>query len=49
MKTPNYIDAKKRNFEKVNIIRNFKINDELKNIGSNKKYLINITIKIKRW
>ena len=40
MKTPNYIDAKKRNFEKVNIIRDFKINDELKNIGSNKKYLI---------
>lgn len=40
MKTPNYIDAKKRNFEKVNIIRNFKINDELKNIGSNKKYFI---------
>ena len=29
MKTPNYIDAKKRNFEKVNIIRDFKINDEL--------------------
>ena len=38
MKTPNYIDAKKRSCSKVNIIRNFKIEDNIKHIGYNKKY-----------
>ena len=40
METPNLMDAKKRSNNKVNIIRNFKIEDNLKNIGKNKKYLV---------
>ena len=40
MKTPNYIDAKKRSCSKVNIIRNFKIEDNIKHIGDNKKYYV---------
>ena len=40
MKTPNLMDAKKRSNNKVNIIRDFKIDDALKNIGKNKKYVV---------
>ena len=40
MKTPNLMDAKKRNNNEVNIIRNFKIDESLKNIGKNKKYVV---------
>ena len=40
METPSLNEAKKRTCNKVNIIRNFKIDDSLKNIGKNKKYLI---------
>ena len=40
MKTPNLIDAKKRNNNEVNIIRDFKIDESLKNIGKNKKYVV---------
>ena len=40
MKVPNLMDAKIRNKGKVNIIRNFKIDDELKNIGNNKRYIV---------
>ena len=40
METPNLMNAKKRSNNKVNIIRNFKIEDNLKNIGKNKKYLV---------
>ena len=40
MNTPNLMDAKKRNKTDVKIIRNFKINEALKDIGKNKKYLV---------
>ena len=40
MKTPSLIDAKKRDNSDVNIIRDFKIDDSLKNIGKNKKYIV---------
>lgn len=40
MKTPNLVDARKRTCSKVDIIRNFKIDESLKNIGKNKKYLV---------
>lgn len=40
MEKPNLKDARIRTHNKVNIIRNFKISDELKEIGKNKKYLV---------
>ncbi len=40
MKTPNLVDARKRTCSKVDIIRNFKIDESLKNIGKNKKYVV---------
>jgi tRNA-2-methylthio-N6-dimethylallyladenosine synthase len=40
MKTPNLVDARKRNCDRVNIIRNFKIDSDLKRIGKNKKYVV---------
>ena len=40
MKIPNLMDAKVRSKNKVNIIRNFKIDESLKNIGKNKNYLV---------
>jgi len=40
MKMPNLKEAMKRNSNEVNIIRNFKIDDSLKSIGLNKKYLV---------
>ena len=40
MEKPNLKDARIRTHNKVNIIRNFKIDDELKEIGKNKKYLV---------
>ena len=40
MKMPNLMDAKRRNGSKVNIIRNFNIDESLKNIGKNKKYVV---------
>ena len=40
MKTPNLVDARKRNCDRVNIIRNFKVDSDLKNIGKNKKYVV---------
>ena len=42
MEKPNLKDARIRTHNKVNIIRNFKISDELKEIGKNKKYLVKI-------
>ena len=40
MKTPNLVDARKRTCSKVDIIRNFKIDESLKNICKNKKYVV---------
>ena len=40
MEKPNLKDARIRTHNKVNIIRDFKISDELKEIGKNKKYLV---------
>lgn len=40
MNVPNFIDAKKRSKDEVNIIRDFNIDDELKSIGKNQKYFI---------
>ena len=40
MEKPNLKDARIRTHNKVNIIRNFRIDDELKEIGKNKKYLV---------
>lgn len=40
MKTPNYIDAKKRDKCKTDIIRNYTIDDKYNNIGLSKKYYI---------
>lgn len=40
MEKPNLKDARIRTHNKVNIIRNFKISDDLKEIGKNKKYLV---------
>ena len=40
MKKPDFKEARKRCSYKVNIIRDFKIDDEKKSIGKNKKYLV---------
>jgi len=40
MKIPNFVEARKRSKEKVNVIRNFKIDESLKSIGNNKKYCV---------
>ena len=41
MLKPNYIEAKKRTKEDIKVLRNeYKIPDEVKNLGENKKYFI---------
>ena len=40
MKKPDFKEARKRDCNKVSIIRNFKIEDNMKVIGLNKKYLV---------
>ena len=40
MKKPNFKDARRRDDNKVSIIRDFKIDDNMKSIGLNKKYLV---------
>jgi len=40
MKKPDFKEARRRNCDKVSIIRNFKIADNMKNIGLNKKYFV---------
>ena len=40
MKTPSLMDAKRRSSSKVNIIRDFEIDESLKSIGKNKKYVV---------
>ena len=40
MKKPDFKEARRRNSNEVSIIRDFKIEDNMKNIGLNKKYLV---------
>lgn len=40
MKKPDFKEARRRDENKVSIIRDFKIDDNMKNIGLNKKYLV---------
>ena len=40
MNIPNYMEAKKRNNNDINVIRNYKVDDLYKNIGKNKKYFV---------
>lgn len=40
MNIPNFTDAKKRSCDEVNVIRDFSVTDDMKNIGVNKKYYV---------
>ena len=40
MKKPDFKEARRRDENKVSVIRDFKIKDNMKNIGLNKKYLV---------
>ena len=40
MKKPDFKEARRRNKDKVSIIRDFKIDENFKTIGINKKYLV---------
>ena len=45
MLKPNYIEAKKRTKEDIKVLRNeYKIPDEVKNLGENKKYFIGMIL-----
>ena len=40
MKKPDFKEARRRDDNKVSIIRDFKIDEKMKSIGLNKKYLV---------